>query len=207
MRPVPCLALALAASLAARRRPRPATDARVRSLGGLADAFEDDSDALRWPGSLIDYAGQASLGLSEDQDGGAPARSATPTSASTRPTAGACSASPSPTSCPRASAAGTSRRATRTGSDRSTAALDLPRHHLRHGGQPGRRGRVHAATPATSTAGASAPAPTSRDDVYVDAAAEIMRSELEYDDDAERHQHPRAVVRQPRLAPARFRAR
>jgi hypothetical protein len=70
MRACPCLALALATSLALAAAPAAATDARVRSLGGLADAFEDDSNALRWPGSLIDYAGQAALGLSEVEDGG-----------------------------------------------------------------------------------------------------------------------------------------
>jgi hypothetical protein len=70
MRACPCLALALATSLALTAAPAAATDARVRSLGGLADAFEDDSSALRWPGSLIDYAGQAALGLSEVEDGG-----------------------------------------------------------------------------------------------------------------------------------------
>ncbi len=69
MRACPCLALALAASFALAAAPALATDARVRSLGGLADAFEDDSNALRWPGSLMDYAGQASLGLSEREDG------------------------------------------------------------------------------------------------------------------------------------------
>lgn len=50
--------------------PAGATDARVRALGGIADGFEDDSNALRWPGSLADYAGQADLGLAEiDADG------------------------------------------------------------------------------------------------------------------------------------------
>jgi hypothetical protein len=69
MRACPCLALALLASLALAPVPAAATDARVRSLGGLADAFEDDSNALRWPGSLIDYAGEAALGLRNSEDG------------------------------------------------------------------------------------------------------------------------------------------
>jgi hypothetical protein len=64
-----CPVLVLAASLVWFAAPALATDARVRSLGGLADAFEDDSNALRWPGSLPDYAGEASLGLAEDQAG------------------------------------------------------------------------------------------------------------------------------------------
>jgi hypothetical protein len=64
-----CPVLVLVASLVGLVAPALATDARVRSLGGLADGFEDDSNALRWPGSLIDYAGQAALGLSEAADG------------------------------------------------------------------------------------------------------------------------------------------
>jgi hypothetical protein len=43
--------------------PAGATISRVRSLGGSGDDFEDDSNVLRWPGSLVDYTGVAALDL------------------------------------------------------------------------------------------------------------------------------------------------
>ena len=42
-----------------------ATTTRVRSLGGQADYFEDDSGVLRWYGSLVDYPQLASLDLGD----------------------------------------------------------------------------------------------------------------------------------------------
>ncbi len=42
-------------------QPAQATNSRVSSLGGGGDYFEDDSNVLRWYGSLVDYPNQAVL--------------------------------------------------------------------------------------------------------------------------------------------------
>ncbi len=182
MRACPCLALAFAATLALAAAPAAATDARVRSLGGLADAFEDDSNALRWPGSLMDYAGQASLGLSEEQDGALS-------------TFGGANVG-----------LDADRRWGVLGLAFADQLPDGERGGYFSAGYAHRLGPVNAALTFRGTTYGTAANPAGdaeftndarymhswgvgaradlADGIYVDAAAELVRSELEYDDDA-----------------------
>ncbi len=61
-RSLPILAIALGLMVAT-AAPAAATTSRVRSLGGQGDYFEDDSNVLRWYGSLVDYADEVVLEL------------------------------------------------------------------------------------------------------------------------------------------------
>lgn len=57
-------ALILVASLLA-AAPTPASTARVRALGGIPDLIEDDSGTLRWYGALVDYPNLGVLELGD----------------------------------------------------------------------------------------------------------------------------------------------
>lgn len=178
-----CLLLALALSLTFAAGPVLATDARVRSLGGLADAYEDDSGALRWPGSLADYAGQAALGLAEDENGHVN-------------TFGSANVA--------FDAAG---RFGVLGLEFADKLVDGERGGYFAAGYAHRLGPVTAAATFRGTTYGTAANPAGEaafrgdarylhnwglgaraefgQDIYVDAVAEIMQSELEYDDDAD----------------------